>query len=128
MPVGKVAENQPDQQQKQSVSAVNNNNHQNSTVKAAHLDTANGVRTSDLYESGHFEANSDLCGSDAGEHIRNFLYNASFFFENRIKLFSDIMVSLAIFDRFANFNNISANASRCTACHTTNMGTLCIKT
>lgn len=76
MPVGKVAENfseqlqqQQQQQQKQSsVPAINS--HQNSTVKAAHLDTTNGVRTSDLYESGHFEANSDLCGPDAGEKIR----------------------------------------------------------
>lgn len=85
MPVGKVAERLPDQQQQQqqkqsSASAIgsnsNSNTHPNTTVKAAHLDTANGVRTSDLYESGHFEANSDLCGSDAGEHIRN--YNVLF--------------------------------------------------
>lgn len=69
MPVGKVAETVSDQQ-KQSL-VINSNSHQNVTAKAAHLDTANGVRTSDLYESGHFEANSDLCGSDAGEHIRN---------------------------------------------------------
>lgn len=81
MPVGKVAEHFPDQQQQQqqkqtSASAIssnsNSNTHSNTTVKAAHLDTANGIRTSDLYETGHFEANSDLCGSDAGEHIRNY--------------------------------------------------------
>ncbi|XP_055312627.1 beta-1,3-galactosyltransferase 5 isoform X2 [Sitodiplosis mosellana] len=77
MPVGKVAESVSDQQQQQqqqqkqsSASAINSNSHQNTSVKTPHLDTANGVRTSDLYESGHFEANSDLCGSDAGEHIR----------------------------------------------------------
>lgn len=78
MPVGKVAELYPEQQQqqKQSPSSAinsNSNTHQNTTLKASHLDTANGVRTSDLYESGHFEANSELCGSDAGEHIRNYL-------------------------------------------------------
>ncbi|XP_031636839.1 N-acetyllactosaminide beta-1,3-N-acetylglucosaminyltransferase 3-like [Contarinia nasturtii] len=67
MVVGKVVENVPDQQQKQSPVA---STHSNMTTKGAHLDTANGVRTSDLYESGHFEANSDLCGTDAGEHIR----------------------------------------------------------
>lgn len=79
MPVGKVAEQFPaDQQQQQkqtSASAIssNSNTHTNTTVKAGHLDTANGIRTSDLYETGHFEANSDLCGSDAGEHIRNYM-------------------------------------------------------
>lgn len=84
MPVGKVAESVSDQQQQQQqkqqqqqqkqspASAINSNSHQNTSVKTPHLDTANGVRTSDLYESGHFEANSDLCGSDAGEHIRNY--------------------------------------------------------
>lgn len=72
MPVGKVAEHLPDQKQpqKQSSAPAISNTHPNTTAKAAHLDTANGVRTSDLYESGHFEANSELCGSDAGEHIR----------------------------------------------------------
>lgn len=75
MPVGKLADHSSDQQQQQQqkpaiCSGSNCNTHPNTTVKAAHLDTANGVRTSDLYESGHFEANSDLCGSDAGEHIR----------------------------------------------------------
>ena len=74
MPVGIVAESLSDQQQQQQkhspASAINSNSHQNKSVKTPHLDTANGVHTSDLYESGHFEANSDLCGSDAGKHIR----------------------------------------------------------
>lgn len=34
------------------------------------MDTTKGIRTSDLYESGHSEANIDLCGPDGGEHIR----------------------------------------------------------
>lgn len=76
MPVGKVAESVFDQQKQSSAaasaSAINNNSHQNLTTKAAHLDSVNGVRTSDLYESGHFEANSELCGSDAGEHKRKY--------------------------------------------------------
>lgn len=127
MPVGKVAEQFPDQQQQlqqqqqkqTSASAIssnsNSNTHTNTTVKAGHLDTANGIRTSDLYETGHFEANSDLCGSDAGEHIRNY--------DN----FTDKLVAMRIFSvltlvsassspyssfrRFINFNNIGANTS-----------------
>lgn len=67
MPVGKVAENISEQQKQSPPVSANQSN-----ATAKHLDTANGVRTSDLYESGHFEANSDLCGSDAGEHIRNY--------------------------------------------------------
>lgn len=88
MAVGKVASNleeiqqkqqqqqqqqQPEQHQsssnsKPSVSAIIAN--YNTTKTVQHLDTTKGIRTSDLYESGHSEANSDLCGNDGGENIR----------------------------------------------------------
>lgn len=94
MPVGKVQQNliEAIEQQKlsQSVSTggtgtksnsnsnieLNNNNknnnneqHKNKTIPE-HLDTSKGIRTSDLYESGHSLANNELCGSNSGEHVR----------------------------------------------------------
>lgn len=42
----------------------------NATTKPPTMDTARGIRTSDLYESGHSDANNDLCGTDAGERLK----------------------------------------------------------
>ncbi|KAJ6640997.1 Beta-1,3-galactosyltransferase 5 [Pseudolycoriella hygida] len=42
---------------------------QNGTSPSANTDTTRGIRTGDLYEPGHSEANADLCPS-SGENIR----------------------------------------------------------
>lgn len=91
MAVGKVQQNliEAIEQQKQSQSVstggtgtknsnsnteLNNNNNNNDQHKnkttPEHLDTSKGIRTSDLYESGHSLANSELCGTNSGEHVR----------------------------------------------------------
>lgn len=67
--VKQVAESVSEQGQKNqsSASSVNSNSQHNSSVNSSYLNT-----TCDWYESGFLEANSELCGSDAGEHIRNY--------------------------------------------------------
>lgn len=36
---------------------------------------ADGVRIGDFYEYGYLEAQSDLCGTNAGENLRNYPKN-----------------------------------------------------
>lgn len=59
-------ENEYNQQQNESSST---NDHQDMN-KAAVPFAINGVPVSHLYEPGHSESNSDLCGPDAGKQIR----------------------------------------------------------
>lgn len=82
MQVGKAAQHliesiDDNERQHNEISATNtklnsikHNQHDNKTNVMGHLDTTKGIRTSDLYESGHSESNSDLCGANSGEHVR----------------------------------------------------------
>lgn len=65
MAVGKVADEKSPSNAKLPTASAN------ATKGGANdLDTTKGIRTSDLYESGHTDANSNLCGNDGGEHLR----------------------------------------------------------
>lgn len=61
-----MVEKEYNQQQNESSST---NDQQNMNTIAAPF-AINGVPVSYLYEPGHSESNSDLCGSDAGKQIR----------------------------------------------------------
>lgn len=65
MPVGKLTSTNANGDPPQASSGASN-----ATTKPPTMDTARGIRTSDLYESGHSDANNDLCGIDAGERLK----------------------------------------------------------